>query len=293
MPASFTITPSGAFDLAAAAGFGFGPSVGAATPAEPRMSLAFCLDALDGHAGVELVQDADGRVHGSVEGADDIGAVRRQVARVLSLDGDGAAFEAIGARETVLGGLQAQYPGLRPVLFHSPYEAAAWGILSARRPAAQAAVARRELSERLGRVFSAGAAFPTPERLLQARPVPGLPAVRVERLHALARAALAGELDQAALIAMDPAEADAQLQRLPGIGPFYAMLVLLRGTGHTDLLPATEPRTLAAAAHFYGLDAPPSVEEFEALAAPWRPFRTWAGVLLHYAGRRAGVEPVR
>ncbi|MGI8624668.1 MAG: DNA-3-methyladenine glycosylase family protein [Solirubrobacteraceae bacterium] len=285
MPA-FTLTPSGPFDLAAAAGFGFGPRTGTETHGEPRMALAFCLDSLEGHAGVELSQDRDGAVHARVEGDGDRTAVKRQVARVLSLDGDGHAFAAIGERDPVLGRLQARYPGLRPVLFHSPYEAAAWSIISARRPAAQAAVVRQALSERLGRVLSAGAAFPTPERLLEVEPLPGLPAVKAERLHALAREALAGDLDQPALIAMDPAEAAEHLQRLPGIGPFYAMLILVRGTGHHDLPPADEPRTLAAIRHFYGPDAD---------AAPvtdgWRPYRTWASVLLHYAGRRAGVEP--
>jgi len=34
---TFTITPSGPFDLRAAAGFGFGPRAGAETPAEARM----------------------------------------------------------------------------------------------------------------------------------------------------------------------------------------------------------------------------------------------------------------
>lgn len=286
MPA-FTIVPSGPFDLRAAAGFGFGPRTGAETPAEPRMELAFCLDSLDGHAGVTLTQDGDGAVHGEVEGDGDgdIDGVRRQVERVLSLDGDGDAFAALGERDPVLGELQAQQPGLRPVLFHSPYEAAAWGIVSARRGPAQGAAVRQALAERLGRVLTAGAAFPTPRHLLEAEPMPGLPELKVKRLHALARAALEGELHQPTLIALDPGAAAERLQRIPGIGPFYAMLVLVRGTGHHDLPPASEPRTLAAARHFYGPDRP-----FEEIAEAWRPYRTWASVLLHAAGRRAGVD---
>jgi DNA-3-methyladenine glycosylase II len=273
---SFTIVPSGPFDLALAAGFGFGPSDGAG---DLPMRLAFCLDSLDGHAGVTLTQDADG-VHGEVEGDADLEAVRRQVARILSLDGDGALFAEIGRRDRILGGLMAQYPGLRPVLFHSPYEAAAWSIISARRPAAQAAVTRRAIAERHGALLGAGPAFPTPQQLLEVAPMQGLPDVKVQRLHALAAAALEGALDQRALIAMDPAEADAHLQRLPGIGPFYAMLILIRAVGHHDVL-ADEQRFRDHAARFYGPDV-----DFAAVAEGWRPFRTWAGVLLTYAGRR-------
>jgi DNA-3-methyladenine glycosylase II len=89
---------------------------------------------------------------------------------------------------------------------------------------------------------------------------------------------------------MEPEAAMEDVQRLPGIGPFYAMLIVVRSTGHSDAL-AGEGRTLAAIEHFYGLDAPPSDQDLLQIAEPWRPFRTWAGVLLHSAGRRAGLRP--
>jgi DNA-3-methyladenine glycosylase II len=68
----------------------------------------------------------------------------------VSLDHDGEAFLGVGDRDPVIGELQRAHPGRRPVLFHSPYEAAAWSIISARRPAAQAGRVRRALGERLG-----------------------------------------------------------------------------------------------------------------------------------------------
>ena len=64
-----------------------------------------------------------------------------------------------------MGRLQAEHPGLRPVLFHSPYEAAAWSIISARRTARQAAEVRRRLSEELGRSFELDGAM-GPERAM-------------------------------------------------------------------------------------------------------------------------------
>lgn len=45
----------------------------------------------------------------------------------------------------MLGGLQRAHEWLRPVLFHSPYEAAAWAIISARRYRAQAAAVRTRI----------------------------------------------------------------------------------------------------------------------------------------------------
>jgi DNA-3-methyladenine glycosylase II len=237
--AGLEIAPLGPFSLRAAAGFGFGFTSPAAQ-FDGTMRLAFATDDLRHHAGVLLRQDAgDGVLHAEVQGGGDLDAVRAQVARILSLEHDGRAWVAVGAADPVIGRLQAEHPGLRPVLFHSPYEAAAWSIISARRPAAQAAVVRRELCERLGATFELGgdsvAAFPLPQRLLAADELPGLPAEKVARLRAV----------------------------------------------------ADEPRSLASAAHFYELDGPPDRAAF---AEPWRPFRTWATVLLRVAGERAGVS---
>jgi len=198
----------------------------------------------------------------------------------------------------VIGELQRRHPGQRPVLFHSPYEAAAWAVISARRPAAQAARVRQALSARLGERFElAGAtldAFPTPERLLEATPDDGLNAEKIERLRAIARAALEGTLDPAALQALGPEAAWAQLQELRGIGPFYAGLITLRATGFADAtLPMPEPRLLAHAARLYGLDAPAALEQFNAIAEAWRPFRTWTSVLVRFAGDREHGGPRR
>jgi DNA-3-methyladenine glycosylase II len=104
----------------------------------------------------------------------------------------------------------------------------------------------------------------------------------------LAQGALAGRLDAQRLRGLPPEAALGELRELPGIGPFYATLVLVRASGHADLLPAQEPRVAAAVARFYGLDRPPSPERLAELAQEWRPFRTWASVLLRYAGDRGG-----
>ena len=50
------------------------------------------------------------------------GVVRGQVERVHSLDTDGRGFAEVGERDPDVGRLQDRYPGLRPVLFYSPYD---------------------------------------------------------------------------------------------------------------------------------------------------------------------------
>jgi DNA-3-methyladenine glycosylase II len=258
------------------------------------MRLAFVTDDMAHHAAVHVTQDDDGTVTGEVRTDGDPASAWRQALRVLSLDHSGAPWAEVGARDAVIGRLQRQYPGLRPVLFHSPYEAAAWAIISARRYRSAAASIRDQICDELGRVPDVAGepvrAFPVPERLLAAQSLPSLAPPKVARLHAVARAALDGTLDAARLAALDPGKALAALLGLPGIGPFYATLILLRSTGVADLLTFTEPRLPEYVAHFYGTGPlPASPEQLAGISARWQPFRTWSAVLLRVAGDRQGL----
>jgi DNA-3-methyladenine glycosylase II len=288
------LTPQGPFSLAAAAGFGFGPTEGRAAAWDGAMRLAFPVDGGRGHAGAVLRQrqpDGPVSVELQLRGGLEPGPALAQVARTLSLDHDGEAFQRIGESDRVLGALQRAHHGQRPVLFPSPYEAAAWSVISARRPAAQGARVRAELGARLGATFElAGVehpAFPQPDRLLEVGEAPGLDDLKVRRLHGVAKAALAGELDVARLHQLGPEAAYEDVQRLPGIGPFYAGLIVLRASGFADALAGLpEPKGAAFAARYYGLPEPPGADAFAELAERWRPFRTWAAVLIRLAGTR-------
>ena len=296
MPETFTIVPRGPFSLAEAIGFGFGQRDAAA---DDVMRLAFCLDGYQHPVGVEVRQDEAG-VHGTVHGpgGTDVDAMRQQVARVLSLDYDAAGFLQAGERDPVLRSVQMAAPGLRPPLFHSPYEAAAWAVLSVRRPPKQMMAVRERLSRAHGAVFDlAGeqlAALPTPDQMLRVESFPGVAPDRMERLHGVARAAQEGRLDAGRLLALGPGEAMARLREIRGIGPFYSALIVIRGTGFADVLPVGEPKLLTLVEQLYNLRGPVSDEELYALAEAWKPFRTWAAVLIRAAGRRVlGDEPAQ
>jgi len=86
---------------------------------------------------------------------------------------------------------------------------------------------------------------------------------------------------------MPPEEAKADLQQLPGIGPFYSSLIVIRACGHADAPTVGEPRSRAAIERAYGIDHELSDEELLALAESWRPFRTWISVMM----RALSVSP--
>jgi DNA-3-methyladenine glycosylase II len=282
-PGVWEVNVRGAYDLDQSIRFGFGQRSAAVAP---PMRLAFCLDGTWEQAAAAVTQPAAGVLRVEVARSAAADRVVGQVARVLSVDVDASGYDALGARDELLGLLQRARPGLRPPLFHSAYEAASWAVLSARRPAVQMARVRDRLARAHGRVLTvAGAevpAFPSPTQLLAVREFPGLPPEKIARLHSVAEAALAGELDTDGLRALDPEEAAARLRRLPGIGPFYAELVTVRALGHTDLLPTAEVGAAEIAGALLGrrLDG----VGLAALAARWTPWRTWACVALRAAG---------
>jgi len=289
----FTIEPLGAFSLRESALFGFG---GRDADWDGRMRMAFCLDGLPGHdaqVGVVLTQPGgpDTPVLGEVVGTTDPGRLalaQGQTARILSLHLDGRGFDEVVAREEVLADLARLRPGLRPPQFFSPYEAALWAVLSARRPAAQMKLVRGRLAAAHGRelVFDGRsfAAVPTPQQMLEVEVFPGIPQVKLARMHAVAGAALGGQLDVDRLVSMGPDAALADLQRLPGIGPFYAALVVIRALGLPDVLPTQEPRAVDLVRRIWRLPQVPTAGELEAMAAPWAPYRTWAVVYVRAVG---------
>jgi DNA-3-methyladenine glycosylase II len=280
----FELVPRGPFSLAAGAAFleGFAPA--AHRGAEPgHLHLAFVPDGEEAAAGVCLRQP-DTNVVGEAFGEADPGAVRDQVARILSLDVDGGGFPDVGRRDPVVGELQDRWPGLRPVGFFSPYEAAASALMVQRIRIVQAARIRDRMTAELGQAVDVHGdlrhAFPGPARLADLGGYPGLTSRKVAYLRALGEAAVAGRLDAARLRALPREQALASLRELPGIGDFSAELVLLRGAGDPDLLPRHEPRLRRAVALAYDLDGPPDEARLAELAEAWRPYRTWVALLL-------------
>jgi DNA-3-methyladenine glycosylase II len=165
-----------------------------------------------------------------------------------------------------------------------------WSVLSARRQPRQMAEVRRRLSEVHGATFEVAgesvAALPTPTRLLEVDAFPRIPDEKMRRLHGVARAALDGQLDAARLRSLGPEAASADVQRIEGIGRFYASLVVIRATGFVDVLARDEPRLRALVTDLYGLDSPCTPKALDEIGEAWKPFRTWASVLVRAAGAR-------
>lgn len=282
------IPVTGPFDLAKIATMDFGHRDERSFDGVLRM--AFCVDG-DYHSqvGVEVRQDG---AHLDVSIVDppggpptDSGRVLAQVARVVSADHDGEHYARVCQADPVLKSIWSRAPGFRPALFYSPYEAAIWSILSARRARRQAIPVRERLAEEYGSAFELAGqtvrAVPTPNQLLEVSALRWLPIDRVPRLHAIAEAAQRGELSVERLTGMSPEEAREAVQQLPGIGPFYSALIVVRACGLADVLTDVS-HVREAVDRCWGRSFDDAV--FAELAQGWRPFRTWVAVMLRAVG---------
>ena len=276
----------GPFDLTASARFleGFAPAARADAAARPgELRLAFPVAPSWRPVGVLVRQTTpNGPVRMAVQGdPSDVDHAVTAARRILSLDVDGTDFAAVGARDPVVGELQARYPGLRPVAFHSPYEAACFAIICHRVRMTQAATIKRNLAIELGSTVDVhGVALPSfpPPAVLRSLPrIPMVSELKSDRMKAMAEAAESGLLDAATLRALPVQEALTQLRTLPGIGTFSSELVLLRGAAHPDGFPEAETRLHEEMRRVYPVSTKAELRE---VSDVWRPFRTWVSLLL-------------
>jgi DNA-3-methyladenine glycosylase II len=126
---------------------------------------------------------------------------------------------------------------------------------------------------------------PTPEQILaddpeELRVACGFSRAKVAYLRPLAEHVVSGELELDRLPAMDDREVIRELTAVKGIGEWTAHMFLMFTLQRPDVLAAGDLGVRNAAMRAYGLDRPPAPAELEALAEPWRPYRTRACLYL-------------
>ncbi len=282
-----TFHPRGPFSLAAAARFveGF-PGTQAERPPK-ALRYAWAVDG-DWRTVAATVRQDNKAVHAELTGrppAQLTCRAARDLEQMLCLDVDATGFADLGRHDRVVGALQRRFPGLRPVLFYTPYEAAAWTIVSQRIRMTQAATVKARLGEELGD----HGAFPPPARVAQlSAPQRGLTTRKVAQLKTLAAVARDGALTREQLRAMTYEDGVQHLQQLPGIGPFSAELILIRGVGHPDALPDHDTRLHQAIRAAYNTTDDATIQ---VITDAWRPYRAWVALLLR-AWREAETNEI-
>lgn len=166
------------------------------------------------------------------------------VRRILGVDRDVSRFERVARRLPVLAGLARRMRGVRPPRYPTLWEACVNAVLFQQVSLRAASAIMNRFVVALSRSRSAPIEFPAAERLRRAGDdvvrAAGVSANKLATLRGVADALHSGALDDAMLDALPSVEAAAVLRRLPGIGPWTATVILLRGLGRLDVFPASD-----------------------------------------------------
>lgn len=122
---------------------------------------------------------------------------------------------------------------------------------------------------------------PTPQEILAEDPdtvreAVGLSRAKTVFLRSLAEHVQSGALDLEHLDAQSDQQISARLMAVKGIGTWTAQIFLMFQLGRPDVLAAGDLGIRRAVQRAYELPDLPSTAELEALAEPWRPYRTRA-----------------
>ncbi len=176
----------------------------------------------------------------------------------LSLPDDLTPFYAIARDDDAFTPVMESWYGYHQVKFITPFENAAWAILSARNSIPAAWTLKARLIEACGATLTVAgttyAAFPTPTTLADAgsaRLRQWIGAEQRARYLAAAAEAFSGA-DEGWLRSADYDAVKDWLLAITGIGEWAAAFVLIRGLGRTERLEAPEDRLIRAASTLYG-----------------------------------------
>ena len=127
---------------------------------------------------------------------------------------------------------------------------------------------------------SYGGRIPAPERLALARTDRlrrlGFSRQKAAAVRAIARAFRDGEVPARRLSSMDDDAVIEAVTRIRGVGEWTAHMLLMSSLGRPDVLPVGDYGIRKGAKQLFGLEALPKPAELEALAEPWRPYRSIA-----------------
>jgi DNA-3-methyladenine glycosylase II len=134
---------------------------------------------------------------------------------------------------------------------------------------------------------------PTPQEILaddpeDLRAAAGLSRAKVGFLRSLAEHVLSGELELDKLDALCDDDVIAELVAVKGLGVWTSHMFLMFHLDRPDVLAVGDLGIRRAIERAYGLDELPLAAQMEAIAEPWRPFRTLA---CRYLWRSLENEP--
>jgi AraC family transcriptional regulator, regulatory protein of adaptative response / DNA-3-methyladenine glycosylase II len=215
----------------------------------------------------------------------DLGQAISRCRRMLDLDADPLAVDALLSQDPVLAPLIAKAPGRRVPRVADGPEFAVRAVLGQQISTAAARTHAGRLVTAYGEPVTDPAGslthlFPSPEALADHDPAAlAMPQSRRNTLAALLAALTDGDLDLD--IGSDWQRARARLEELPGFGPWTVESIAMRALGDPDAFLPTDLGVRSAAG---ALGLPTTPAALTRHAAAWRPWRSYATQYLWATG---------
>lgn len=248
---------------------------------------------LPGGVGVTELTAAADHVAARIELSEwsDLGVAVQRIRRLLDLDSDPAAVDAVLAADPRLAALVDAVPGRRAPASVDPYETAIRAVVGQQVSVAGARTVAGRIVDAIGQLLPEASGeithvFPRPSELAAAPDRAfSMPGTRRDTIRRVAAAVAAGEIELD--VGCDPSVVHRQLLALKGIGPWTADYVVMRGLGHPDTF-LTNDLGVRHGLERLGLGAEDAVRW-----APWRSYAVhhlWASPALPITTRVRSKE---
>ncbi len=236
-----------------------------------------------GHVSIELASAGTG-IHctARLESVADVSTLVARVRRLFDLDADSFAIDEALSTDETLAPLVAGVPGIRLPGSLDAEETLFRTLIGQQISVAAARTVLGRLTAELG----SDGLFPTATQLAEhgAEVLRG-PASRIRTVVGVAEALASGDLSLDVATPVDDFEAD--LVRLPGVGPWTAGYLAMRVLGNPDVLLTSDLVILQSAA---ALGLPGTARGLAAHGERWAPWRSYAALHLW---RARPVSPAR
>lgn len=212
--------------------------------------------------------------------------ILNRISFYLSLEDNLEKFYATGKKDAAFASIVKNLYGLHQVKFLTPFEAAAWAVLSQRISMKVAHLMKDRLVRLLGNTIKIDGAdylaFPSPNQVKDLGSEKLISVLKNERKveYLMAVSEAFSRVDEEFLRKGNIDEVKNWLMDIRGIGVWSAHLVLIRGLGRMEILPENDELLLKCAKEFYGSEI--EKNEIKKIAEKYREFKGYWAYYLRF-----------
>lgn len=202
----------------------------------------------------------------------------------FDLDNDLTSFYEMAKADPLLKMPVQKFYGLRVIGIPDLFEALCWGVLGQQINLAFAYTLKRQFVEKFGDFIEWNGkkywVFPSYERIAQLTPADlaniKMTVKKSEYIIGIAKLMASGELSREKLMEMDFKDAEKNLMKIRGIGPWTANYVLMRCLRFQTAFPIDDVGLINSIKLLQNMNRKPTKDKIMELSIPWKNWESYA-----------------